>query len=123
MVHLILSHHSARQLASPQLVPTCSFLFFLPFAFFLSFGSCLMVSHHKPHWQALSRMGSAWETGLSGGELYHLPGDELPPSRGRPWTGGFLVLPNLGHRGNLYSSPKAGKSRCLIYKEISVRCV
>lgn len=37
--------------------------------------------------------------------------------------GGFPVLPNMGHRGNLYSSPKPGKSRCLIYKEISVRCV
>lgn len=33
MVHLILSHRSARQLASPQLVPTCSFPLFLPFVF------------------------------------------------------------------------------------------
>lgn len=81
-----------------------------------------MVSHHKHHWQALGRMGSAWETGLLGWEL-HLPGDELPPSQGGPRTGGFSVLPNLGHRGNLYSSPEPGESGCLMYKEISDRCV
>lgn len=99
MVHLILSHHSARQLASPQLVPTCSFPLFLPFVFFLSFGSCLIVSHHKHHWQVLSRMGSAWETGLSGEELHHLPGDELPPSRGGPWTGGISCAAKYGTQG------------------------
>lgn len=87
-------------------------LFLPPFSsFFPRFGSCLMVSHHKRHWQALSRMGSAWETGLSGEELHHLPGDELPPSRAGPWTGGFPVLQNLRHRCNVYTSPEPGKSR------------
>lgn len=68
-------------------------LFLPPFSslrFFPLFASCLMVSHHKHHWQALSRVGSAWETGLAAEELRrHLPGDELPPSPGGPWTGGF----------------------------------
>lgn len=37
--------------------------------------------------------------------------------------GDFLVLQNLGHRCDLYSSPEPGKSMCLISKEISVWCV
>lgn len=69
-----------------------------------------MVSHHKHHWQALSRVGSAWETGLAAEELrHHLPGDELPPSPGGPWTGGFPGAAKAGTQVRFVQFSRARK--------------
>lgn len=82
-----------------------------------------MVSHHKHHWQALSRVGTAWETGLAAEELRrHLPGDELPPSPGGPWTGGFPGAAKPGTQVRFVQFSRARKvhvsniqgNRCLV---------